>query len=417
MNNFVKLVRHDRFPKILIVAFGLVGLCAVLAFGGVWIYFQFFFSFDTPPRVQEVALGDLNGDGYLDAYLAMAPDGEPYLHPDFLLFNDGQGGFTDSGQDFGDTSSFSVKLGDVNGDGLLDIVVGWYGAKVYRNYGNGAFKGSYSVGDFSEGTYSVDVALADLNNDGSLDVFGAGCCGGGTADAGGIRQVFFPSSQAWLGIGNGAFSSTGQSIGQTGSQAVALADLNGDGALDAFLANISRMDASGNSSRGTANTVWFNDGQGNFTDSGQQLGNAESYAVGLGDVNGNGFMDAVVGNRGPDEIWLNDGQGNFTDSGQQLGGGLTYSLFLTNLDGDGDLDLVTGGETSAQVWLNDGAGQFSQGQEISYNEYEAIALGDVTGDGMVDIFVGGAESYQVWRGQGDGSFTDDPRTNFATPHP
>ena len=417
MNTATELVRHKRFPAILLLLFGMVVLCAVLAFGGAWIYFQFFFSFEGPPRVQEIALGDLNGDGYLDAYLSITPDGEPYSYPDNLLFNDGQGRFKDSGIDFGDSSTFSVELGDVNGDGLLDIVVGWLGVKVYRNYGSGTFHGHYSVGGMQDGVYSIHVALTDLNNDGGLDIFGAGCCGGGISGNGGVQQVLFPTSLVWLGNGQGAFTGTGQSLGQVGSQTVAIADLNGDGAPDAFLANSSVMDASGNLQRGAPNTVWFNDWQGFFTDSGQQLGRAESYAVLLGDVNGDGFIVAVVGNRGQDEVWFNDGQGNFTDSGQQLGSGLTYSVFLADLDDDGDLDLVTGGETSAQVWFNDGAGTFSQGQEIAYKKYEAIALGEVTGDGILDIFVGGAESYQVWHGEGDGSFTAAPHTIFTTPYP
>jgi hypothetical protein len=414
----LKARKRPRLLSVLLIFLIVAGLGALL-FLAYWVYFLSFLSFDRPPRVQQIALGDLNGNGYLDAYLAIAPDGEPYVHPDYLLFNEGDGRFTDSGQDFGDASSFSVTLGDVNGDGLLDIVVGWYGVKVYRNYGSGIFgdhsgifRGHYSVGDVPDGIYRFHIALADLNRDGHLDIFGAGCCGGGIPGKGGMQQVFYPTSRAWLGNGAGTFSTTGQSLGQLGSSAVSLADLNGDGALDAFLANISRMDASGNSQRGVPNTIWFNDGQGNFSDSGQQLGNEESYAVALGDLNSDGFIDAVVGNRGPDEIWFNDGQGNFSDSGQQLGDGLTRAVFLADLDGDGDLDLVIAGEESAQVWLNDGVGQFSQGQQISYNQYEAIALGDVTGDGIDDILVAGVESYQVWRGVGDGRFTPGSRTSY-----
>jgi hypothetical protein len=384
----------------------------ILLFLVYWVYLLFFFSFERPPRVQEIALGDLNGDGQLDAYLAIAPDGEPYVHPDYLLFNEGDGRFRDSGQDFGEAPSFSAELGDVDGDGLPDIIVGWHGVKVYRNYGSGTFRGHHSVGGVQDGIYRLHIALSDLNLDGNFDVFGAGCCGGGIPGNGGMQQLFYPTSQAWLGNGEGAFSTTGQSLGQLGSQAVALGDLNGDGAPDAFLANSSNMDASGNAQRGIPNTIWFNDGQGNFSDSGQELGQMESTAVTLGDVNGNGFLDAVVGNRGPDEIWLNHGQGNFQDSSQRLGSGLTRSLFLADLDGDGDLDLVVGGETSAQVWLNNGTGQFSQGQKISYDQYEAIALGDVTGDGIDDIFVAGVESYQVWRGVGDGRFTPGSRTHY-----
>ncbi len=406
------LADHRWLRRRFLQVVALVILLGLLLFLAYWIYIFFFFSFDRPPRVQEIALGDLTGNGYLDAYLAIAPDGEPYIHPDYLLFNEGDGRFRDSGQDFGEAPSFSAKLGDVNGDGLPDIVVGWHGVKVYRNYGSGTFRGHHSVGDVQDGIYRLHIALSDLNHDGNLDVFGAGCCGGGIPGNGGMQQLFYPASQAWLGNGGGTFSTTGQSLGQLGSQAVALGDLNGDGNPDAFLANSSRMDASGNAQRGVPNTIWFNDGQGNFSDSGQRLGQMESTAVTLGDINGNGFLDAVVGNRGPDEIWLNDGQGNFHDSGQRLGRGLTRSLFLADLDGDGDLDLVVGGETSAQVWLNDGTGQFSQGQKISYDQYEAIALGDVTGDGIDDIFVAGVESYQVWRGVGDGRFTADQRTDY-----
>jgi hypothetical protein len=278
----------------------------ILLFLVYWVYLLFFFSFERPPRVQEIALGDLNGDGQLDAYLAIAPDGEPYVHPDYLLFNEGDGRFRDSGQDFGEAPSFSAELGDVDGDGLPDIIVGWHGVKVYRNYGSGTFRGHHSVGGVQDGIYRLHIALSDLNLDGNFDVFGAGCCGGGIPGNGGMQQLFYPTSQAWLGNGEGAFSTTGQSLGQLGSQAVALGDLNGDGAPDAFLANSSHMDASGNAQRGIPNTIWFNDGQGNFSDSGQELGQMESTAVTLGDVNGNGFLDAVVGNRGPDEIWLND---------------------------------------------------------------------------------------------------------------
>lgn len=134
--------------------------------------------------------------------------------------------------------------------------------------------------------------------------------------------------------------------------------------------------------------------------------------IALRDLNGNGFLDAVVGNRGADEIWFNDGLGNFSDSGQKLGNGLTRSLFLAELDGDGNLDLVVGGETGAQVWLNDGRGHFGQGQLIDHDRYAAIALGDVTGDGLVDIFIAEVSAYQVWRGEGNGRFRPEPRGSF-----
>jgi hypothetical protein len=117
----------------------------------------------------------------------------------------------------------------------------------------------------------------------------------------------------------------------------------------------------------TPNEVWFNDGLGNFADSGQRLGDDESLAVMLGDLNSDGFLDAVVGNRHGCEIWTNDGRGNFTKSKQSLGRGVANTTFVTDLDKDGDLDLFLGGNASIRVWLNNGAGRFKCGQRISFS--------------------------------------------------
>ena len=180
----------------------------------------------------------------------------------------------------------------------------------------------------------------------------------------------------------------------------ALGDLNGDGLLDAFVV-YAWIPVNGGSKRNAPNEVWFNDGQGNFTDSGLRLGNEESYAVSLGDLNGDGFPDPVVGNRRGGEIWFSDGQGNFI-KGKQNFGGMTNTIFISDLDNDGDLDLFLGGDTSVRAWLNDGDGIFKSGQRIRFDRYDAVAAGDVTGDGIPDVFVGGPDSYQVWRGVGDG---------------
>ena len=75
----------------------------------------------------------------------------------------------------------------------------------------------------------------------------------------------------------------------------------------------------------------------------------------------------------PDRVWLNDGAGKFTDSGQRLCRSLGRSVELGDLDGDGDLDAVvaTGSifegafvEQANEIWLNDGSGQFTAGQEL-----------------------------------------------------
>ena len=80
-----------------------------------------------------------------------------------------------------------------------------------------------------------------------------------------------------------------------------LGDVDGDGDLDAFVANW-----------GQPNTVWLNNGFGFFADSTQSLGTSQSSGISLGDVDGDGDLDAFVANYGdPNKVWLNNGSGTF----------------------------------------------------------------------------------------------------------
>lgn len=110
------------------------------------------------------------------------------------------------------------------------------------------------------------------------------------------------------------------------------------------------------SGKNTPNPVWFNDGAGQFSDSLQRLGEADSQAAAAGDLNGDGFPDIVVGNRGPDEVWLNDGTGLLTDSGQRLGSSLTRYIFLVDLNDSGYLDIFASGQSEATIWFKGGRG-------------------------------------------------------------
>ena len=73
-----------------------------------------------------------------------------------------------------------------------------------------------------------------------------------------------------------------------------------------------------------------------FIDSGQALGNSESYGLSLGDVDGDGDLDAWVANNTgqPNRVWLNEGgaqggtPGNFIDRGHALGSSSRYSVSL-----------------------------------------------------------------------------------------
>ena len=377
---------RKKLANVLRSAVLFVCLC-LLALGGFMVIQRFLFTFgdETALRVIHVFLADLNGDAHQDAFLVTNQ-----MHR--LVFNDGTGNFTSNQELF--MRNYALAMGDLDGNGSLDAIL--------VNFEEGEMGGDLipecaampSDVVFPAGLENAPnqvFAIRDGNSDGLPEGFIAGCCGGGTMMMN--YATLFSNHRSCLGI--------------EPPTVAALGDLNGDGTLDVFLAK-SRTHTQGD----MLNEVWFNDGMGNFTDSGQRLGNAENYAVALGDLNGDGFLDAAVGNRGGGEIWFNDGQGDFTEGKQRLGRGMTHTIVVSNLDGDGDLDLLLGGETSIRVWLNDGAGHFRSGQRIKFDRYDAVNVGDVTGDSVADIFVGGPDSYQVWRGNGDGRFSAKARSTY-----
>jgi len=381
------------------------------------------------PHTYSVALGDLDGDGDLDAFYANGENEGP--RPNTVLINQGgaQGGqpgeLHDSGQRLGKENSRTVTLADLDGDGDLDAWVANIGySSIFFNGGQGRFaaNGQHLFDDRIGNSGLWAIALGDLDADGDLDALGGACCGS-IASGPEKQEVYRPLNLVWTNQGGaqggrpGIFRDSGQALESLGARGVALGDLDGDGDLDAFFGNDSYIwETESQTDIGQPNTVWWNDGQGSFADSGQRLGNARTMDVALGDLDGDGDLDAYSANRGPDEIWLNAGgkqggqPGLFVDSGQRLGDAFSSRVTLADLDKDGDLDAAIVVQTSrgmrahVEFWLNDGQGNFSDnGQPITHFKADAFDLGDLDGDGYPDLFAGWFErGNTVWRNLGAG---------------
>ena len=296
------------------------------------------------------AIGDLDGDGDLDIFAANYNEllgGAPQR----VWFNYGDGTFYDSGQELGDHNSRDVTLGDVDDDGDLDAFVANYPSQANRiwiNTGGNFSDSGQAIGSAS--TWSIE--LGDVDGDGDQDALAAN----GYAD----NRLYQNDA--------GIFTDTGQAIGSNSSN-LKLGDLDGDGDLDVFAV-----------SRGSGSQVWLNNSEGVFADSGQSLGTYLDEEVVLADMDNDGDLDAVTSTH----LWLNDGSAGFTDGGST--GGSLDPIAVGDLDDDGDLDLLNSDAGKTYIQLNDG-GVFTSGGYVD-NGGSSIEVGDLDSDGALDFFVG-----------------------------
>jgi predicted nucleotidyltransferase len=332
---------------------------------------------------ESVALGDVDGDNDLDVVFGNFGQSNKLWLND--VFGASPGTFTDSGQTFLINNTFSVTLGDLDGDGSLDIVEGnQLENRFWLNNGSGSF----SVAGLLPGNARTEsVVLGKIDIGESNDIV--------TGNSGDVNQVLSNN-------GSGLFTNLlPQDFNVTSdTRSVALGDVEGDGDLDIVEGNFIQ-----------ANQILFNDGAGIFTNSGQDLGNFNTVSVALGDVDGDGDIDIVTGNFNQlNRVWVNTNDvvtgrptGTYVQQLQpNFAVAATSSIALGDVEGDGDLDIVAGNSGQPnRVWLNDGTGTFADsGQLLGSSDTTSVALGDVEGDGDLDIVEGNnGQPNRIWLNQ------------------
>ena len=329
------------------------------------------------------------------------------------------------GEDLRD--SRAIALGDFDGDGRLDVVIGNEGPSsdgarniVYRNVDNGTGNrfatAAIEIGDAADLYQTLDIATGDIDNDGDLDIiagnFGAPAVyylndGSGTLDAATLdnRTEFTESRRTW---------------------AVAVADFDNDGDLDYIEAN------SGSSNQeGQQNSLYLNRLLENNTLSFSQeilltdntQPKARSRAIALGDIDNDGDIDIVFGEQPTSEhpgnntchTWNGSGFSNPV-SVQPTSAFLTFALKLADVNGDGFLDLVEGNqEAPTHVYLNntpnsgvacDFLPHQVVGDSLAIDTTVSIEVADFNMDGFLDIVEGN---------NGDRDEDNDPTNDAAQP--
>ena len=316
-----------------------------------------------------VSLGDLDGDGDLDIVLAK---GRHWPLHNLILRNDGKGSFAT--ETFGTAAdrTYSAALADLDGDGDLDIAVSNDNPDqklVYRNVdGQGRMQ---LAGTFGEPAWNTRyITLADLNGDGRPDILAANRSSAPERPA---------ASYFCLNDGNAAFPRC-QPLATQSATIIVAADLDGDGAIDVAVPHRD----------GGQGVIFWNHGEANFSKP-TPFGPPQSSmrAAAAGDLNGDGKPDLAAGDEKTGLYWFaNLGQRQF-GAAIRLGdpNRSPYSIGLADLDRDGRLDIVVGNmEAPGSVFFARASGKF---EEIHWGDSKGtvygLALGDLNGDGWPDI--------------------------------
>src|SRR5208337_523765 len=358
-------------------------------------------AYPVPAGVDDVALGDFNGDGKLD--VAVTNSGTMVS----ILPGTGSGTLKAAvafGTNYGPSG---IAAADFNGDGKLDLVTadngGPFGvtiATISVLLSNGkdmfAARTDYAVGNESvTGAYS-GIAAADLTGNGKLDLIVP------------ITDAFQPYEFSILkNKGNGTFDTPVNYELPIAPDAVAAGDFNNDGKADIAIMNFG---GSGSIS------VLLNSGTGTFPSYTTYAINGYGYGIAVGDFNKDGNLDIVAtnGTQNTVSVLLGNGTGAFPAFATYPTGSAPLGVTVGDFNGDGWPDIAVadsrGGTVSILINKADGSGTFLP--KVDYaaaggGAPMSLAAGSFRGNGIIDLAVATNSAFggiEVLLGKGDGTF-------------
>ena len=301
----------------------------------------------TPDLARVIKARDLNNDGHPDIVV-----GTTYQTQSRLFLGSGKGQFAEVTRSHLPQVPLSVgdlEAGDVDADGDLDLVLADWGpgnnmtndggvTQLWINDGTGRFADETAARlPPIKVRFSWDLELADVDNDGDLDVL--------------VSCKRCPGSLLFRNDGGGRFTDDSRALPlYTNNYEFEAMDLDGDGFLD--LVTLNDGDIVKESPASRREHVFRNDGKGRFRDATEawwpnadNIGEDDNMAAFL-DADSDGDADFLVGSlSGPDRLLMNDGRGRLhvrldAFDGPPTPG--TLGMALADLDGDGRMDVVQG---------------------------------------------------------------------------
>jgi hypothetical protein len=334
-----------------------------------------------PDTFNRSFLGDLTGDGHIDALLPPAGFLVPYEYQ--VLLGLGGGQFQFAAPVPADMSIVgAVKLGDVNNDSILDLVqCHGFEIKVGVKLGDGT--GAFGPMSTFLATTSINVVdIADLVGDGNPDVV--------------MLSTSFDTIGTMEGDGTGRFISG--SLVSPGGKAATTGDFNGDGWPDLAMLNdnINLITGAGAGALNDPHTI--------------TTGLTQTLDIANADFNRDGDLDiAWIGFSGSLSVYLGDGAGGFSSGVAWPVIPSPSRIATADLNQDGSPDVVISGKDAACVLLSTGGGAFSSPNVIPYpitTATSSVDVGDFDENGWMDFVVGTTKQQKAFlvRATGGGGF-------------
>jgi hypothetical protein len=318
-----------------------------------------------------VSIGDVDGDGSLDIVLAK---GRHWPLVNRVLLGDGRGGIRAAYDlDAAADRSYSGRLVDIDGDGDLDVVISNDAPDpklVYLNDGKGHFRRGSTYGRAEWETRNASIA--DLNGDRLLDIIVAN-----RSDTG--------ANYICLNKGRGQFDADCIPFSHYASTTITPADFNRDGRIDLAVPH----------RNGGQSYVYLAGPNADFSDSRRVPFGPPDATIRMAeaaDLNGDGLMDIVaIDERTGVAIYFGKQDGTFS-LGVPIGDGaiVPYALAVGDLNLDKQIDIVVGNvEAPSTIYFNDGSGRHFTAVHFGDNKgtVYGFAIADLDHDGLPDIAV------------------------------
>lgn len=297
------------------------------------------------------------------------------------------------------------------------------------------FNPPFQIDGFS---FMPGVAIIDYNNDGRPDIFFVNGHG--------------HSATLYRNNGDGTFTDVAAQAGlaapftQGIPSGIAVGDINNDGCDDIYVAVGSSI-VPGTVVDDGPDRLYLNNCDGTFTDIATQAGiheDGNNTSVAFADVDGDGFLDLIVGrwvgfgindpslgrNQVPgraSRLYHNNGNNTFTDITEKAHFGNndfnTWSIAAYDYDNDGHIDIFLGYERGPiDVFHNNGDGTFTKvtdfaGDLKAFGAWMGLAVGDVDGDGCVDIHASNISDLRITRDPSLPPLVVPPPSTWDNPRP